>query len=75
MLLLETNLSGELWKLWVILDPRTFLPHHPVVREDKLKIVYYASAKTCGPSLNDCLYAGPKFGQSIMDILLSTGLH
>lgn len=21
-------------------------------------------------SLNDCLYAGPKFGQSIMDILL-----
>jgi len=51
-----------------------YLPHHPVVREDKsttkLRIVYDASAKTCGPSLNECLYAGPKFGQSIMDILL-----
>ena len=56
-----------------------YLPHHPVVREDKtttkLRIVYDASAKTCGPSLNDCLYAGPKFGQSIMDILLRFRTH
>ena len=41
-----------------------YLPHHPVVREDKittkLRIVYDASARTSGPSLNDCLYAGPK---------------
>ena len=28
-----------------------------------------------GPSLNDCLYAGPKFGQSIMDILLRFRTH
>ena len=51
-----------------------YLPHYPVFREDKamikLSIVYDASAKTRGPSLNECLYAGPKFGQSIMDILL-----
>ena len=56
-----------------------YLPRHPVVREDKtttkLRIVYDASAKTCGPSLNDCLYAGPKFGQSIMDILLRFRTH
>ena len=36
----------------------------------KLRIVYDASAKAKGPSLNDCLYTGPSFGQSIFDILL-----
>ena len=49
-----------------------YLPHHAVLREDKattkLRVVYDASAKTKGPALNDCLYAGPKFGQNIMDI-------
>ena len=51
-----------------------YLPHHAVVREDKLttklRIVYDASARSNGPSLNDCLYAGPTFGQNILDILL-----
>ena len=51
-----------------------YLPHHAVIREEKqttkLRIVYDASAKSTGPSLNDCLYVGPAFGQSIMDILL-----
>ena len=51
-----------------------YLPHHAVVRQDKattkIRIVYDASAKTTGPSLNDCLYTGPKFDQKIMDILL-----
>ena len=28
-----------------------------------------------GPSLNDCLYAGPTFGQNIMDILLRFRIH
>lgn len=28
----------------------------------KLRIVYYASAKTIDPSMNECLYAGPSFG-------------
>ena len=55
-------------------DQVHYLPHHGVVRQDKatskLRVVYDASARTTGPSLNDCLYTGPKFGQSIFDILL-----
>ena len=51
-----------------------YLPHHGVFRHDKLttklRVVYDASAKTDGPSLNDCLYTGPNFGQNILDILL-----
>ena len=51
-----------------------YIPHHAVIRQDKstmkLRIVYNASAKQDGPSLNDCLYAGLKFGQNIMDIIL-----
>ena len=41
----------------------------------KLRIVYDASARTSGPSLNDCLYMGPSFGQSIFDILIRFRLH
>ena len=48
-----------------------YLPHHGVVRQDKvtskLRIVYDASVRSSGPSLNDCLYTGPK---SIFDILV-----
>ena len=70
----------------VVPDPTVFeegrvhyLPHHAVVRHDKqttkLRVVYDASAKIDGPSLNDCLYTGPNFGQSILDILLRFRLH
>ena len=51
-----------------------YLPHHAVVRKDKatskVHIVYDASARSTGPSLNDCLHTGPSFGQYIFDILL-----
>ena len=52
-----------------------YMPHHAVVRGDKettkVRIVYDASAKVDGhPSLNDCLFVGPKFNQRILDILL-----
>jgi hypothetical protein len=51
-----------------------YLPHHAVIRRDKqttkLRVVYDASAKSSGPSLNDCLYTGPAMTQSIMDIIL-----
>ena len=56
-----------------------YIPHHAVFRNDKqttkLRIVYDASSKTNGPSLNDCLYAGPAFGQSIFDIVLRFRVH
>lgn len=33
-------------------------------------MVYDASACSNGPSLNDCLHTGPKFDQSVFDLLL-----
>ena len=51
-----------------------YLPHHAVIRHDeettKVRVVYDASARSGGPSLNDCLYTGPKFNQRILEILL-----
>ena len=56
-----------------------YLPHHVVIRRDKdttkLCIVYDASAKSNGVSLNECLHAGPKFDQRIFDILLRFRVH
>ena len=51
-----------------------YLPHHGVIRTDKattkLRVVYDASSKVSGPSLNECLYKGPKFHQLILDLLI-----
>ena len=51
-----------------------YLPHHPIIRTDKstsrVRIVYDASAKRDGPSLNDCLETGPNTLPQIIDILL-----
>ena len=51
-----------------------YLPHHAVIRRDKettkVRVVYDASARCNGPSLNNCLYTGPKFNQKILEILL-----
>ena len=57
-----------------------YLPHYTVVsRRDKdttkLRVVYNASSKVSGPSLNECLHAGPKFNQKIQDILLRFRVH
>lgn len=52
----------------------SYLPHHAVIREDKdttkLRIVFDASAKGNGPSLNDCLKKGPQLTPLLFDILL-----
>ena len=56
-----------------------YIPHHPVITLDKattkLRVVYDASARSNGLSLNDCLFAGPTFGQNIVDIILRFRLH
>ena len=56
-----------------------YLPHHAVIRRDKdttkLRIVYDGSAKSTGPSLNECLHVGPKFDQKIFNILLRFHYH
>ena len=56
-----------------------YIPHHPVIRRDKdttkVRIVYDASAKKAGPSLNDCLHAGPSLIPKIMDVLIRFRFH
>ena len=51
-----------------------YLPHREVVRSDKettkLRIVFDASAKRDGPSLNDCVHAGPPLSPLPMDITM-----
>ena len=51
-----------------------YFPHHTVVRQDKqttkVRVVYVASTKSEGSSLNECLHIGPKFNQRILEILL-----
>lgn len=59
----ETDLIGEVH----------YLPHRPVVRKDrettKVRVVYDASSRESGgPSLNQCLYAGPPLAEEIADI-------
>ena len=50
-----------------ILGKVHYLPHHAVICRDKettkVRVVYDASAESNGPSLNNCLYTGPKFNQ------------
>ena len=56
-----------------------YLPHHPVIREDKqttkVRAVFDASCSRNKPSLNDCLYAGPNLLPKIFGILLRFRLN
>ena len=51
-----------------------YLPHHAVVRRDKattkVRVVYDASAKAEGSSLNECLHVSPKFSQNMLELLI-----
>ncbi|XP_070531585.1 uncharacterized protein [Ptychodera flava] len=54
--------------------PDWYLPHFPVVREDKattkVRIVYDSAARTEGVSLNDVMLPGPKLQLDMVDVLL-----
>ena len=58
---------------------RWYLPHFPVVRLDrattKTRIVFDASAKSGGISLNDVIYQGPKLQRDLNDVLLRFRRH
>ena len=51
-----------------------YLPHRPVLREDKettkIRAVFDASCALDGQSLNDYLYSGPNLLSKIFDVLL-----
>ena len=51
-----------------------YLPHFPVVREDKettkVRIVFDSAAQYGGISLNDTMLPGPKLQQDVFDVLL-----
>ena len=51
-----------------------YLPHRPVVREErettKVRMVFDASSKISEPSLNDCLFSGPSITEPLFPILL-----
>ena len=56
-----------------------YLPHHAVLQEDKkatkCKIVYNASSKSVGPTLNNCLYSGPSLISDICNVLIRFQYH
>ena len=56
-----------------------YLPHREVIRLDKdttkLCVLYDASAKCGGPSLNDCLYSGLPLTPMIFDVMARFRAH
>ena len=40
-----------------------------------MRVVYDASSKVFGPSLNDCLHVGPSLNPLLLDILLRFRVH
>ena len=56
-----------------------YLPHQAVIRKDhsstKLRVVFDASAKKVGPSLNDAMYKGPCLTPLLFDVLVRFRLH
>ena len=54
--------------------PSWYLPHFPVVREDrettKIRTVFDSAARCKGVSLNDVMLTGPKLQRDVLEILL-----
>ena len=60
-------------------ETKWFLPHFPVIRPEKettkVRIVFDASAKQDGISLNDIMYQGPKLQGNLFNVLLRFRKH
>ena len=56
-----------------------YLPHQAVISKDhsstKLRVVFDASAKKVGPSLNDAMYKGPSLTQLLFNVLVRFRLN
>ncbi|XP_075225766.1 uncharacterized protein LOC142326921 [Lycorma delicatula] len=55
-----------------------YLPHHPVFKESsttKVRVVFDASFKSSGLSLNDTLHTGPTIQQDLCSIVLRFRTH
>lgn len=54
-----------------------YIPHHPVAKKDKLRIVFDASSQAYpgALSLNDCIHPGPSLLADLVDVLLLYRLH
>ena len=66
-------MSRKTIAFWAM-GPTGYLPHFPVVREDKettkVRIVYESATRYGGISLNDTMFTGPNLQQDILDVLL-----
>ena len=60
-------------------DSKWYLPHFAILKPNKattkLRIVFDASAKYEGRSLNDMIYSGPKLQSELFDVLLRFRSH
>ncbi|XP_068991476.1 uncharacterized protein [Neodiprion pinetum] len=53
-----------------------YLPHHGVMRNNKIRVVFNGSSKTTsGYTVNDLLHTGPKTQNDIFDVLLYVRRH
>lgn len=54
----------------------SYLPHRATIRNDKIRVVYDASAKTkSNHSLNDLMHAGPSLTEDLVKLLLNFRNH
>lgn len=57
-------------------EPNFFLPHHEVLRDNKIRVVFNASAiSSSGLSLNSILHSGPKLHNDIPSIIMGFRRH
>ena len=68
----EVNEEGVVWETH-------YIPHHPVIRNNKIttevRIVFDASGLSNGLRLNSCLYKSPQLTPLMFDILLRFRSH